>query len=274
MGVNVGLAVIKLIVGYAAESIDLIADGFHSFSDLGTDLIVLIGAWYAGHPPDQDHHYGHGKFETMAAVGIAIVLMSVGGLITWQGFDAFLHPKYVVKGLWVITVAVVSLGAKEALYHATIRVANRCHSTALKANAWHHRSDALSSAVVLFGGAAGVIGLNRGDSVAGIIVGVMVVSVGVKLGFEALKELCESSPGRDTEVEIHRIIEGFSEVRSWHRMRLRRVGRELEMDVHIMLDPDLTIRQGHAIVKRIEHVIGEGIELPVNLTIHVDPDSD
>ena len=272
MGVNVGLVILKLSAGYYASSLGLIADGFHSFSDLGSDVIILLGARLAGQPPDLDHPFGHGKFETLSAWLIAILLIVVGGWVIWEGISALKVEPAAIRNWWVISIAAVSLTSKEYLYKATIRVADRCRSNALKANAWHHRTDALSSAVVLFAGIGGLFHWYRGDSIAGIIVGSMVLVVGVKLSFDAVKELSEASPGRDIEEQIGEIISGFAEVRGWHRLRIRRIGRQLEMDVHIMLDADLTVRDGHAVVRRIERAIDQGIDWPVNPTIHLDPD--
>ena len=272
MVVNIVLALVKIIVGYASLSLGLIADGFHSFSDLGTDLAVLVGARLAGRPPDLNHPFGHGKFETIAAWGISIILILIGAGITYKGFVYFLNPQTTVNGLWVIIVAVISLLSKEILYQLTARAAVQTKSHALHANAWHHRSDAFSSAVVLVGGIAGMMGWSRGDSVAGLLVGVMVIMVGGKLGFEALMELSEASPGRDVEDNLRVVLSNVDEIRDYHRLRVRRIGRELEMDVHIVLDPDYSIRKGHEIVIDIENRLKDSFDMPINPVIHVDPD--
>ncbi len=274
MVVNVCLAGLKLAVGYTVGSLGLIADGFHSLSDLGTDLAVLIGAAVGGRPPDRDHPYGHGKFETFAAVAVAAVLMVVGGGIAWYAVSGLGQPVHAPNGWWVVLVAGISLVAKEWLYRATSLVAERCRSTALRANAWHHRSDALSSIVVLFGGGAALLGWESGDVMAGLLVGLMVLAVGGKIGFEALVELSEGSAGGEVENRINQVISGFDEIIGWHRLRIRRIGRELMMDIHIVLDRNLTISEGHEIADRIEQAVQEVLDWPVHFTIHIDPDTE
>lgn len=272
MVVNLILAVVKLVVGYFINSMSLIADGWHSFSDLISDVVVLVGAWISGKPPDSSHPYGHGKFETLSAFGVAVILIVIGAFLTWESFLSFLLPAHTTKSTLIIIVAAISLVAKEALYQVTMLIARKLHSSSLKANAWHHRSDALSSGVVLLAGVAELIGIHHGDSVAGVIVGLMVAGVGVKIGFEALQDLMEVSAGDEVVERFKQAIAENSEVRGWHRLRVRRIGRELDLDVHILLDPKLTIEAGHEIVDSLEHSMRQATEWSGNFTIHVDPD--
>ncbi|MDP8240277.1 MAG: cation diffusion facilitator family transporter [Candidatus Hatepunaea meridiana] len=269
---NLVLTFLKLIVGYIIGSIGLIADGFHSLSDLGTDFAVLIGTSLAARPADKNHPFGHGKFETFTVVIVAVALIGVGGGIIWKAISTFKQDIVIINGVWIMIIAGTSLITKEWLYRITLKTAERCHSSALKANAWHHRTDALSSIVVLAGGGAAVMGWWYGDIIAGLLVGLMVIAVGGKLGFEALIELSEGSVGQEIAANIEEIVSGFKEVRGSHRLRIRRIGRELMMDIHIILDPDITIKEGHEIVEKIEKAVQHGIGWPISLTIHVDPD--
>lgn len=272
---NLGLSILKLAVGYLIGSLALIADGFHSLSDLGTDFAVLIGTAIASRPADRSHPFGHGKFETFAVNIIALALVFVGGGIAWKAISTFGQSQEIPNGRWIIVVALISLVTKEWLFRATRIVADRCRSSALRANAWHHRSDALSSVVVLVSGGAALLGFfGFGDHLAGLLVGLMVLTVGGKLGFEALVELSEGSAGKETINRINDVIAGFEEVHDAHRLRVRRVGRELIMDIHIVLDPHLTIKEGHDIVRSVESAVEEGIDWPISLTIHVDPGDD
>ncbi len=271
---NFGLSILKLAVGYLIGSLALIADGFHSLSDLGTDFAVLIGTAIAARPADKSHPFGHGKFETFAVIVVAIALVVVGGGIVWKAIATFGQHHETPNGRWIIVVALISLVTKEWLFRATRVVADRCRSSALRANAWHHRSDALSSVVVLAGGGVTMLGWGFGDNLAGLLVGLMVLMVGGKLGFEALIELSEGSAGKETINRINDVITGFDEVHDSHRLRVRRVGRELMMDIHIVLDQHLTIKEGHNIVRRVESAVQEGIDWPISLTIHVDPGDD
>ena len=269
---NLGLSAIKLSVGFLVGSISLVADGFHSLSDLGTDFAVLIGTAIAAKPADRNHPFGHGKFETLAVVIVAVALIAVGASLAWKAMTTIGREMPAVYGIWVTVVALISLIVKEWLYRATLKVAVRCRSAALRANAWHHRSDALSSVVVLVGGGATMLGWSYGDNLAGMLVGLMVIAVGGKLGFEAFRELCEASADQETVKQIKDAITWISDIRGAHGLRVRRIGRELMMDIHIVLDPALTVREGHDIVTKVEDAVREAIDWPITLTVHVDPD--
>ena len=272
MACNLALTLLKLAVGYRVASLGLIADGFHSLSDLGTDFAVLIGTAIAAQPADRNHPFGHGKFETFAVVFIAAALIGVGICIAWKAVVTIGQGTPAESGKWIIIVAAVSLLTKEWLFRITRSVAERCRSAALRANAWHHRSDALSSIVVLAGGVSAAWGWSYGDNLAGLLVGLMVLAVGGKIGFEAMMELSECSAGRETVARIEEVISGFKEVRGSHRLRVRRVGRELMMDIHLVMDSAMSIGESHDIVQRIERAVQEGIDWPITLTVHIDPD--
>ena len=271
---NLGLTLIKLFVGFTIGSIALVADGFHSLSDLATDFAVLVGTAIAVKPADHNHPFGHGKFETFTVVFVAVALILVGAGIVWEALRDVSKNAHAGQGVWIVVVAFLSLVVKEWLYRATMKVAEQCRSSALRANAWHHRSDALSSVVVLVGGGATWLGWGYGDHIAGMLVGLMVIAVGGKLGFDAFRELSEASASQETISHINEIIGNLEEVRGTHRLRVRQIGRELIMDIHVVLDPELTIRQGHEIVRKVEDAISNGIEWPISVTVHVDPDDE
>ncbi len=272
MIMNLGLAGLKLIIGYLTFSIALVADGYHSLSDLSTDVVLLVGSRLSERPPDHNHPYGHGRYETFAGWGIAVILMLIGAWLAYKSVTALSEPLQDLKNGWIIAAAFVSLAVKEWLYQVTVRIARKCRSSSLRANAWHHRSDALSSAVVMTSALLGVLGWQHGDAIGGLLVGLMVFVVGGKLAFDAMLEMSEASPGRDFEKKVESIIEGFPEVKGWHRLRMKRIGRELFMDIHIILDPSLTIGIGHEIVTSIERGISEGLDWPINMMVHIDPD--
>ena len=273
MYANIGLAGVKLVTGLMIGSLALIADGLHSLSDLVTDLAVLIGTYIGSRPPDDNHPFGHGKFETMFTMIIAIVLIMSGGLIGWEAIKSIKHSDIVPNGWGIITIAVISILVKEILYRATKRIADRTYSQALEANAWHHRTDAFSSVIVLFGGGAALLGWNSGDSAAGLFVGIIVIVVGVKIGYRSLWELSESSAGADIEAQITDVLDEFKEIHNWHRLRTRRIGREIEMDVHVVLDRYMPLIDVHRVVHNIELAIESKLKLPITITIHTDPDT-
>ncbi len=269
--VNLLLAGLKFAVGILGGSMALVADGVHSISDLLTDAVVLVGARVAALPADENHPYGHGKFETLAALLVALVLVATGGLIAYQSGLSLYNRELSSPGLAVLFVAFISIVSKELLFRATRKTARKTHSPALLANAWHHRSDALSSVAVLLGVGAAMLGFGYGDHVAGILVGLMVTVAGGKIALDCLGDLTECSIEDKQRRTIEECLTKHSEVKNWHRLRARRVGREIFLDVHILVDPGLSVSQGHAVADELEEAVSDSSSNPVNFTIHVEP---
>jgi cation diffusion facilitator family transporter len=270
--VNVLLAVLKIVGGNLSGSIALVADGVHSLSDLLTDLVVIVGVSLGERPPDVSHPYGHGRFETLASIVVALSLVGVGFYLAWEAASSMLadHGE-TYPGLAMVVLALVSIAAKEAIYRVTRRVARRTKSPAVLANAWHHRSDALSSVAVLLGGAAGLLGLPHGDHVAGIVVGIMVVIAGGKIAYDEVCEILEQGVDETMLARIQAVLDRHPEVRSWHKLRTRKLGREVFADVHVLVEPDLSVRQGHAIADEVEAELRMATKDPVNISIHIEP---
>jgi cation diffusion facilitator family transporter len=272
MVVNVALCIVKVAVGLAISSLSLIADGVHSLSDLVTDVAVLLGSHLGAKKPDKTHPYGHGRIETFSALLVAAILMVVGGAMIYRATVSIADNEATAAHWGILATALVSITAKEALYRATRKVAVRSHSTALYANAWHHRSDALSSVAVLVGYVLLRLGYDHGDQVAAITVGLMVILVGIKIIDDSIRELTEGAVDPKTVSDIRAVIEADKAVRGWHRLRSRTVGREVFLDVHILVDPHLDVAEAHAITERLDRVLDEEIARPVNLTVHIEPD--
>ena len=271
--INVALSFIKLIAGVLTGSVALVADGIHSASDIATDLVVLGGIRLSSKPADPSHPYGHGRYETLAGGLVAGALILVGLYIAWKAGSNFYARQEVYPGLVVVLVATVSVLAKEWVYRRTIRVARRLRSPALHANAWHHRSDALSSVAVLIGGLSGLLGWGHADQVAGIAVGLMVVVAGGRTVRDVLHELVEGSLSRVERETIQAAIERVPAVRSWHALRTRSVGREPFVDLHVLVDPTLSLLQGHRISMQVEEAVKTACTRPVNVMVHVEPDT-
>ena len=271
--INVALSLIKLVVGMFAGSVSLVADGIHSASDIATDLAVLGGIRLSSKPADPSHPYGHGRYETLAGGLVAGALILVGFYIAWEAGSALYARQEAYPGLVVVLVATVSVIAKEWVYRRTIRVAHRLRSPALHANAWHHRSDALSSVAVLIGGLCGLLGWGHADQVAGIVVGLMVVVAGGRTVHDILHELVEGSLSRVERETIQAAIERVPAVRSWHALRTRSVGREPFVDLHVLVDPTLSLLQGHHISMQVEEAVKVACKRPVNVMVHVEPDT-
>jgi cation diffusion facilitator family transporter len=270
--INVILFVLKLIVGILSGSIALIADGLHSLSDMSTDFAVLLGVHYGSKEPDKEHPYGHGRAETFSASFIALVLVIVGSAMIYYAAIDIAGGRVRIAHMAVLIAAAVSIAAKEWLYRITRKVAVRTHSSALYANAWHHRSDALSSIAVVIGVLSLKFGFHYGDQIAAMAVGLMIIWVGVKVIGDCLSELTERAVDPETIESIEQIIKADSSVRQWHKLRTRTVGREVFLDLHILVNPDLNIRAAHAIAEQLETTLHEKISRPVNIMVHVEPD--
>jgi len=272
IGTNAVLAALKIGVGIWAGSMALVADGIHSVSDIGTDFAVLLGVWFGSKEPDRRHPYGHGRAETFAAAFIAAVLILIGAAMVYYAALDIARKHIPRPGPAVLIVAILSIVSKEVLYRLTTRVAVRSYSSALYANAWHHRSDAMSSVVVVIGFISLRLGFDYGDQIAAIGVGLMIILVGVRVAGDCLRELTESAVDSETINHIRSIIDSHDRIRDWHRLRTRMVGREVFLDLHILVDPNLTVSAAHDISESLEKAFHEQIPRPVNITVHIEPD--
>ena len=268
------LSAIKIVVGVIGQSGALIADGVHSFSDLLTDWVTWYAAKLSGEAPDDDHPYGHERFETVATLGLSIFLAIVGTIIIFDGVTRFTNANPLKYEGWLIAAAALSIISKEALYWYTVKVAKNIKSELLKANAWHHRTDAFSSIVVI----VGIIGATNGyfflDSLAAIIVGVIIIYIGWKLGFEATKELVDTSIDPEDIKILHSALSEIKGVNSVHTLRTRKVGHKKSADVHVQVNPFLSVSEGHIISVSVERVAKECFEDLDDVTVHIDPEND
>jgi cation diffusion facilitator family transporter len=274
VGANLLLTIAKLIGGLMTGSISLVADGVHSFSDFLTDFVVVLAARIGARPPDKDHPWGHGKFETLGALLVSVAIVLAGAQIGWKAGSALARGQLHFPGPAVLIIAFFSIVTKEFLYRITLAVGRKTGSQVCMANAWHHRSDAASSVVVFFGGAIGLAGVGQADQVAGIIVGLMVAAIGIRYGGRSLRELLEGSADEAVQEEIGDILRLMPGVLSWHQLRTRHVGRELHVDVHVVVSPDLSVREGHNVAQAVEDRIQEELKRPCDVIVHIDPEGD
>ena len=274
---NVVLAVVKAAVGLLAGSMSLVFDAIHSISDTATDIVVLFGIYFGSREPDIEHPYGHGRAETFSAAVVAIVLIIAGCFMIQKASIVVAMAPIAAEPAGinqvVLWVALLSIIAKEALYIVTRRVAIKTHSPSLYANAWHHRSDALSSVAVAVGFIAMKFGFEHGDHIAAIVVGLMIILVGAKVFGGCLHEFAERSVDTDTVAQIEDIIASESQIAHWHKLRTRSAGREIFLDLHILVDPALNITEAHKIAESLENSMHAQITRPVNITIHIEPDN-
>ena len=269
--VNCALASLQIIFGLLGKSQALLADGIHTLSDLGTDFIVLYASSRSSKAADKDHPYGHGRVETLASLVLGAILGMVGIGIGIRGVESVLSPATTNPEAITIVFASLAIVAKEGLYHYTLRAARATHSTMLESNAWHHRSDALSSIVVVIGISAQLMGIPYMDAVAAIIVACMISWMGLRLGRKALNELIDT--GLDLELidQVHAEMQANSSVVGVHNLRSRSMGGLGYLDAHIEVDSKLTVSEAHYIAHRIEHQVKKRFPKIIDVQIHIDP---
>ena len=269
------LGVAKIIVGWLAHSQALIADGVHSLSDLATDFLVLYAAKHAHRAADEDHPYGHGRIETLATVGLGIALIGVALGIAYDAMRRMNSPDLLLNPGWIaLSVAALSVVAKEAIYQYTRNAAKRLRSNMLMANAWHSRSDAISSIVVVIGVAGAMMGYSYLDSVAAIAVAVMISKIGFELVRDSTRELIDTALEPEVTDAIRSEVFNIEGVRALHMLRSRRSGGDALIDLHIQVDPRISVSEGHQIGDTVRRQLLERIEEVTDVTVHIDPEDD
>ena len=275
---NVALLTFKFIAGVMGHSSAMIADAVHSLSDFITDVIVLAFVHVSAKPQDKDHDYGHGKYETFATfiIGLAliaaatgIIVSGVAKLIDWAGGKQLAAP-----GWLALAAAIISILVKEILYHYTVRSGKRLDSQALVANAWHHRSDALSSIGTTVGIGGAILLGNRWtvlDPLASVVVGAMLVKVSIDLLRTSVGELTESSLSGEIEQEIEDIIRSFPDVSEPHNLRTRRIGNRFAIEAHVRMDGNASLKAAHDRATAIEQRLRQRFGPQTHITIHMEP---
>jgi len=269
--VNCGLAALQIFFGLFGKSQALLADGMHTLSDLSTDFIVLYASKRAAREADEDHPYGHGRIETLASMLLGAILAAVGIGIGIRGIESIVDPQQTDPEPITILFAVLAIVAKESLYHYTMRAARAVHSSILESNAWHHRSDALSSVVVVVGITAQVLGVPYMDALAAIIVGTMILWMGFRLGRKALDELIDTGLDLELVDSVRAAMQADASVVGIHNLRTRSMGGQGYIDAHIEVDPDLTVSEAHYIAHKIEHRVKKQFPKIIDVQIHIDP---
>ncbi len=273
--VNLVLAIGKLIIGYIGHSQALIADGIHSLSDLVSDGLVLYATHHANTDADEDHPYGHARYETFATIALAVLLTAVGIGIGVDAVSRLMEPEtIIIPSMLTLWIAGLSIASKEVLFQYTMRVARRVKSSMLEANAWHHRSDAISSIVVFVGIAGAMLGYPVLDSIAAIIVAVMICKIGWELGHQSFQELVDTGLEAETLQQIEQIVMDIDGVKQLHMLRTRRMGQNALVDLHILVPPRLSVSEGHQISEAVEDVLKDQFDAINDVTVHIDPEDD
>ena len=271
--INVLLAAFKITAGIAGNSYAVLADGFHSVSDLVTDIALLVGVrfWTAG--PDECHPYGHARIEYMVSLAITLVLILTAGGIVWGSIGNFVSGEVGITGKLAVAAALVSIVVKEVLYRWTMVQGRKYNSSALFANAWHHRSDALSS--IPAAAAAGLAMVHPNfkvvDLIGAIIVAVFIVWAAWKTARPALFALIDGSAGREARSKIYSVATRVDGVRDVHALRTRFLGQGVDVNMHVMVDAKISVEAGHAIAHKVEDALRAlGPEI-IHVTIHIEP---
>jgi cation diffusion facilitator family transporter len=273
--IDLVLGVAKILAGIAAHSQALVADGIHSLSDLGTDFLVLFAAKQSNREADEEHPYGHGRIETVATVVLGVALTAVAIGISWDAARRLLEPGLLLQPGWVaLVIALLSVVAKEAIYQYTVRAGRRLRSNMLIANAWHSRSDAISSIVVVIGVAGVMAGWSYLDALAAVAVALMIAKIGWDLLWKSVKELIDTSLETQLVEDIGQQILDVNGVRAMHMLRTRRSGSDALVDVHIQVDPTLSVSEGHQIGETVRARLLARDDEVSDVTVHIDPEDD
>jgi cation diffusion facilitator family transporter len=279
--VNLLLSIFKIVSGIVGRSSAMLADGIHSVSDILTDVVVFIGFKFSSKPEDKCHNYGHEKYETIATAIISIFLSIVAFNILKSGvnkiylsFQGYLIPK---PSAIALLAAGISIFVKEIMFHYTMYVGKKIESPSIKANAWHHRSDVYSSIGTLFGIGGAIILGNRWtilDPIASVIVSILIFKVSIEILTPVLKELTDSAMDAKEILYIKEVLDSFDEIENYHNLRTRRMGKKAIIDVHIIVNKDLSIKIAHDISTEAEEKLKSEFGNFSIITIHIETSKD
>lgn len=271
VAVNLILSATQIVVGALAHSSALIADGLHSLSDLIADFVVLLAGKHSHKAPDNDHHYGHHRYENAASLVLGLLLLGVGLGMLYSAAAKFHDPASIptvhVVALWVALLALV---VKEALFRYMLAVAKRVRSSMLVANAWHARSDAASSLVVALGIIGNLMGYPLLDPVAALLVGLLVARMGWRFGWDAMHDLMDRAADDEAVAAIRQTLLATPGIHGVHDLRTRKMGDLIQVDVHLEVDGSISVEQAHAISEAARHHVLERHPV-LDVLIHIDP---
>ena len=266
------LTIIKIVAGVLGKSSAMIADGLHSASDIISSVGVLLGNYISATPVDKEHNYGHEKAETLVSFLLSILLIVVSGSIGIKAVKSLGNiGEIAIPTVLPLVVAIISILIKEYQYRITIKIAKKINSPALKADAWHHRSDALSSVAAFVGIGGAMLGFKVFDPIASIVVAIFVAKVGIEILVGSTNELMDVSIDLEQEEQIKEIAKNTEGVRNLGEIRSRKHGAMAYVDLVICVDGDLTVREGHDIANQLEKDIIREMEFVKGITVHVEP---
>ncbi len=274
LAVNLALSILQITVGWLGKSQALLADGMHTLSDLFSDFLVLFANRHGSAAADQQHPYGHRRIETAATLLLGASLLGIGVTMMWSGITRLQSPQaFETVHIATLAIAVVTLASKESLYHYLIRAARKLRSQLLAANAWHTRADAATSLVGAIGIGGNLLGYTFMDALAAVAVSFMIARMGWKLGFDAMAELIDTGLDEKEVAAIRQTLLETPGVRGLHELRTRRMGERALIDAHILVDPRISVSEGHYIA---EFARGRVLKRhdALDVMVHIDPEDD
>ncbi len=276
IAVNVGLSAASVAAGLLCGSSAIIADGLHHVSDLASDFAVLWSIRAAKRPADACHHYGHSRYETLTALFVGLALAAAAVFVALQSILTLREKHAAQMSWWPFVVAVLSIGLKETLYWVTRAVGRRYRNEAILANAWHHRSDAFTSVAAAVGIGGAVLGGPRWgflDHLTAVVLAAFLVVVALRIVRDALSRLSDRAPAPEVQERLRRAIAAIPGVQGLHAFRARQsgAGGTIEMDVHVEVDPALTVRQGHDIASQVESELKREMPDISGIVVHIEP---
>ena len=274
MALDLFLAGLKIIGGTLTQSFALVTDGIHSLTDAITDIFVLLLARFAHAAPDEEHPYGHGRFETLGTIGMGVVFFSTAAVLLYDSYQRLKNTADLpVPAAAALVIALLSIAGKEWIFHYTMRVAKRLNSNLLKANAWHSRSDAISSAAVLIG----LIGAQQGylwmDTLAAILVACMIATIGWELCTDSLKELVDTSIPKERRQQIQRCIMAVEGILGVTRLRSRSSGGKIILEVQLLVNPRISVSEGHQLGDIVSRSLTGNFSDVGDVIVHIDPET-
>lgn len=275
MTMNTLLAIAKIFFGATGHSQALIADGIHSFSDLISDALVYVTAHASTLSPDEEHPYGHQRIETIGAIAISLLLLSIAFSIGYEAALRLLHPTSLLKPtISVLIVAALSILINEGLFYYSNKLGKKIHSTLLINNAWHKRSDSFISIIVLLSILGGFIGWRWLDPIGALFITILIFKMAIEMIWHAAQELIDRAVDEKKLAEIKNTINSVAGVQSIHQLRTRLHGSSIFVDLHIIVDPFISVSEGHHIGEQVHQKLINNVKNLMDVTVHIDPEND
>jgi len=271
---DAAMSAAKLVVAVLSGSQAILADSLHGASDLVTDLVVLAGLAVSDKPADAHHHYGHRRVGTLVAMSVGATLLVAAAWIAYRSIVSMNAPTSHIRPALPLWIAVASIPVKELLYQITRHVGHRESDLSLIANAWHHRTDALTSVAAAVGLAGVLLGgpeWQKLDALTALVLAAFLVLVAVRIIHKSAAELADHAPSPETLEAIQQAVRGTEGVKTFHAFRARQIGGKVEMDIHVQVDPDLSVGEGHDIASAVRRSVKDADRRVVSVIVHVEP---